>query len=63
MSCPYENHTSLKQLPCHWVEHPYNPELRICDICRQSYDVNDIDRKVSEMVRIFILGCDRFYCV
>jgi hypothetical protein len=44
MPCPYENNTSLKQLPCHWVEHPYNPELRICDICRQSYDVNDIDR-------------------
>jgi hypothetical protein len=45
MSCPYENHTSLKQLPCHWVEHPHNPDLRVCDTCRDYYNINKIEEK------------------
>ncbi len=44
MSCPYENNPNIKQLPCHWVEHPHNPDLRICDICRSSYNINQINQ-------------------
>ena len=52
MSCPYANNTNLKQFPCHWVEHPHNPDLRVCDTCRSYYNINDIDKKSPSLLEL-----------
>ena len=52
MSCPYENNTSLQQLPCHWVEHPHNPDLRVCDTCRDYYNIDKIEQKPQKFLDI-----------
>jgi hypothetical protein len=52
MSCPYENNPSLKQLPCNWVEHPQNPDLRVCDTCRNYYNIGKIAQKPPKFLDI-----------
>ena len=39
MTCPFRENHSLRQLPCHWVTHSKNSNIRVCDVCRNHYDM------------------------
>ena len=43
MTCPFKENHSLRQLPCHWVNHPQDPNVRVCDICRNYYDMRYVN--------------------
>ncbi len=53
MECPYKNNHSLQKMPCHWISHPDDKYIRICDNCQNHYDLRDF-RKFSEPGLTFI---------
>jgi hypothetical protein len=63
MSCPYEKNSNLKQLPCHWVQHPNNPALRVCDVCRASYNLNEFKAVKISFWNIVVLSLLAFLVI
>lgn len=53
MECPYKNHQSLQKMPCHWISHPEDTNIRICDTCQNHYDLRDF-RKFSDQGLTFV---------
>jgi hypothetical protein len=53
--CPYANNPSLHNLPCHWMNHPHKPNIRLCDVCQRHYDVRNVGNPRHEQPQWMVL--------
>ena len=56
MSCPFQNNTSLKILPCNRIQHPHNENIMFCTICRDRFDIRDIDDPSNSALFFLLVG-------
>lgn len=56
MTCPFQNNTSLKKLPCNHIQHPHNTNIMFCTVCRDSFDIREVDSSFPSVLFFLLLG-------